>query len=90
MSTMATSSAAVSTERDRVWLRFQTVRKALDADADCTGFALARFTLEPGDVAWNPESPPGGAKIEGPCRVTYERRPTGRILVRLTEGSPTT
>lgn len=77
-----TAAMAPTLEREAVRIRYATVRAALDRD-ESFGFALARFTLEDGDTAWNPASPPGGAQIVGPCVVTYERR-AGRTTARTT------
>ncbi len=61
-------------------LREPTVRKALDDD-ESFGFAVARFTIEDGDKAYNPDNP--RAMILGPARLTYTRR-DGRTTVRIT------
>lgn len=76
---------AATLEREAVRIRHMTVRAALDRDTDSTGFAIARFTLEAGDVAWNPEDGSRGGKygIIGPCTITYERR-NGRVTARTT------
>lgn len=63
-----------------VVLRERTVRAALDAD-ESFGFAVARFDIEEGDKAHNPDNP--RAMILGPARLTYTRR-DGRTTVRIT------
>lgn len=63
-----------------VILRERTVRKALDDD-ESFGFALARFDIEEGDRAYNPDEP--RRMIDGPARLTYQRR-DGRTTVRIT------
>lgn len=55
---------------------------ALRADTDDLGFAIARFRLERGQAAWNPD----GTRVDrrdfvGPASVVYERQ-LGRITAR--------
>jgi hypothetical protein len=63
--------------KERVRLQRQTVIKALNED-EASGFAVARFALEEGDTAWNPDGP---VRFAGPLKITYERH-HGRVTVR--------
>lgn len=62
-------------------LKQNTVRAALNRD-ESSGFAVARFVLERGDVSWNPDDP--HEPIAGPCSLTYERF-HGRTVVLVSD-----
>lgn len=82
MSILDTLAPITSTPVAAIRLDRNAVVKALAADADAFGYAVARFRLDADHTAWNPAGTRADRRdFTGPGLITYERQ-SGVIVAR--------